>query len=71
MELNIPEIFAALNAFYASGDQEKLKPIRSMPGDRQPRGCVGCGACMAQCPEHIDISGAMLKADALLRETEK
>lgn len=71
MELDIPGIFAALNAYYASGDLEKLDKILAMPGDRQPKGCVGCGACMAQCPEHIDISGVMLKVSAQLRELEK
>ncbi len=71
MELNIPEIFAALNAYFASGDREKLNAILDMPGDRQPKGCVGCGSCMNQCPEHIDISGFMLKAASLIREIEK
>lgn len=71
MELDIPEIFAAMNAYYASGNPEKLEVILAMPGDQQPRGCVGCGACMAQCPEHIDISGIMLKVASQLRELEK
>lgn len=68
MELKIPEIFAALNGYFASGDRGKLAPILEMPGDRQPKGCVGCGACMERCPEHIDISRFMLKAAELLRE---
>lgn len=71
MELNIPEIFAALNAYFASGDREKLKPILELPGDRQPKGCVGCGSCMAKCPERIDIAGFMLKTSSLIGELEK
>lgn len=71
MELDIPEIFAALNAYFASGVEEKLGAILAMPGDRQPKGCVGCGECMGKCPEDIDIPGVMLKASALLYELEK
>lgn len=71
MELNIPEIFGALNAYFASGDREKLFPILALPGDRQPKGCVGCGQCQKNCPEHIDISGWMLKACPLLRSVEE
>lgn len=71
MELDIPTVFTVLNAYFASGDVEKLQPIHSMPGDRQPKGCVGCGECLGHCPEHIDIAGWMLKGAALLKSLEK
>lgn len=71
MELDIPGIFASLNAYFASGNEAALSHILTLPGELQPKGCVGCGACMERCPEHIDISGFMLKAAQLLRELEK
>lgn len=71
MELNIPYIFTALNEYFASGDQEKLAPILELPGEQQPRGCVGCGLCQERCPEHIDASGWMLKARTLLESVER
>ena len=28
------------------------------PEDKWPDKCIGCGACAAVCPQHIDIPGA-------------
>lgn len=70
MELDIPAIFAMLNAYYASGDMTSLRGILDIPGDRQPKGCVGCGECLSHCPESIDIPGIMLKAAAQIRSLE-
>lgn len=68
MEIRIPEIFVHLNAYFASGATEKLDPIRQLPGDQQPKACVGCGQCNALCPEQIDIAGWMLKGSGLLEK---
>lgn len=60
MMLDIPAILAHYNAFCASGSDQDLAPLLSLPGDKQPKGCVGCGVCMEACPQGIDIPGIML-----------
>lgn len=60
MMLDIPSILQHYNAFCESGDEGALLPLRELPGDRQPKGCVGCGVCMDACPQGIDIPGIML-----------
>lgn len=71
MEIRIPEIFEHLNAYIVSGDSKALEPIENMPGDRQPRGCVGCEECLGKCPEHIDIPGWMLKTAKMMESIGK
>lgn len=65
MKLDIPEILACYNGFCASGDHQDLAPIAGLPGDRQPKACVGCGVCMDVCPQGIDIPGIMLKLSGM------
>ena len=60
MMLDIPIILEYYNAFAASGEDMDLLPLQELPGDRQPKGCVGCGVCMEACPQGIDIPGIML-----------
>lgn len=60
MMLDIPTILVSYNAFSASGEERDLLPLQDLPGDRQPKGCVGCGVCMDACPQGIDIPSIML-----------
>lgn len=66
MMLDIPTILEHYNAFCASGRKGDLLPLLELPGDRQPKGCVGCGVCMDACPQGIDIPGIMLKLSGVL-----
>lgn len=61
MELDIPACLKAYNEYALSGEPFALEPLLAMPGDRQPKACVGCGQCAGHCPQHIDIPGYMLK----------
>ncbi len=65
MELDIPYILSCLRRI-ERGEPEALAELRTLPGDQQPKGCVGCGHCAEQCPRHIDIPGCMLHLTELL-----
>ena len=36
------------------------------PEDKWPDKCIGCGACAAVCPQHIDIPGTLKEYDEML-----
>lgn len=49
-----------------------LKPsikekIKSLPQDKAPSNCLGCGACCEHCPQHIDIPLVMQRLTALTK----
>ena len=48
----------ALNYLQRMGSSEALADVRSLAGG-QPEDCVGCGACVAHCPQGIDIHAIM------------
>ena len=33
--------------------------LSSLPADKQPSACIGCGSCAAVCPQQIDIPGTL------------
>lgn len=66
MELDIPACLKAYNEYALSGEPFALEPLQAMPGDRQPKACVGCGQCAGHCPQHIDIPSYMLKLAAAM-----
>ena len=58
--INIPGSFSAYNASYAHGWFSGAWQYYAASAVRtsEPRlvsNCVGCGACAARCPQHIDI----------------
>lgn len=67
MELDIPYLLSCLQAM-ERGDGAAQAALLALPGDRQPKSCVGCGHCMERCPQHIDISGCMLHLTGLLMD---
>ena len=59
--LNIPHIIAAYNQLRAgsSGGFIARMMVNTLPEGQRPEDCIGCGACAAVCPQHIDIPGVM------------
>lgn len=58
--LNIPMLIEAYNdvRFSASGTTVSMF-MDSLPADKLPSACIGCGACAAICPQGIDIPAAL------------
>ena len=55
--VDIPKTFAILNnASLYDGKEKGHDNFEAMvKTGKDPRNCVGCGACEAQCPQHINI----------------
>ena len=68
MGLDIPKLLAAYNQKRAgaSGDFIASMIVGSLPEDKRPDACIGCGACAAVCPQAIDIPAALADFAALL-----
>ena len=58
--LDIPRLIKLYNehAFTGGGFIAPMA-LRSVPQEKQPNACLGCGACEAVCPQNIKISKAM------------
>lgn len=54
-DIAIPEIFALHNTRDATGDQRGAARAYRALGERDASKCIKCGACVEQCPQHIDI----------------
>ena len=63
--INIPGCFAAYNTSYAMGFIPGItlyltSTAANRPeGQSRPKNCVNCGACVKNCPQHIDIPGEL------------
>ena len=57
MQINIPEIFKAMNRqiMYNDLDGAKRQYGRAVDGRGKASECIQCGQCEAQCPQHINI----------------
>ena len=33
--------------------------VNTLPEDKRPDACIGCGSCAAVCPQQIDIPGTL------------
>ncbi|MBQ0165584.1 MAG: aldo/keto reductase [Treponema sp.] len=70
--VSIPDVFADFNNVAMSGKLEgdKKSPsewYRNMNKNGQGVSvCIGCGACVSKCPQHIDIPAELKKADSLI-----
>ncbi|MGN0988688.1 MAG: aldo/keto reductase [Eubacteriales bacterium] len=60
MGLDIPLLISAYNdlRFAPAGFTVGMQ-IDSMPEDKRPEACIGCGACAQICPQSIDIPSAL------------
>ena len=59
--LDIPFLLAMYNQMQITGKGDFIAPmaLSSLPADKQPSACIGCGSCAAVCPQQIDIPGAL------------
>ena len=66
MGVEIPRIFTAWNQYRITKNANNFKNAYSeIPNEAQAHNCVACGACMEQCPQHIQIPDLMTEiADA-------
>ena len=60
LELDIPRLLELYNEHVFTGGGF-LAPmvIETLPEEKRPGACLGCGACAAVCPQSIDIPGAL------------
>lgn len=56
-QINIPGIFTAYNEYLRFGDKGRLARMKD-----ELAKCIGCGACVQQCPQHIEIPEQLAKA---------
>ncbi len=69
-QIAIPDVFSAVNRYYIYDDLESAKAGYKFVLNRAPKAstCVECGACMAVCPQKINIIDELKKAVALIEE---
>ncbi len=58
-QLNIPFLIAEYNDMRFDHSMNIRMRIDSMPEDKRPSVCIGCGKCARICPQGIDVPGAM------------
>ena len=63
MGLDIPKLLAMYNQNVVTGEKDFISNmyVGTLPEDKRPNACIGCGACAAVCPQQIDIPGTMAK----------
>lgn len=63
MGLDIPKLLEMYNQNVVTGERDFISNmyVDTLPEDRRPSACIGCGACAAVCPQQIDIPGTMAK----------
>lgn len=66
-ELPIPELIALYNEHKITGGGF-LAPmaVASMPENKRPAACIGCGSCEQVCPQQIKISEMMREFSAMI-----
>ena len=62
MGLDIPKLLELYNEAIVTGGSGGFIPsmfVGTLPEDKRPSACVGCGSCAAVCPQQIDIPGTL------------
>ena len=60
-EIAIPDAFAMFNRAQLDGDGVRSQNEYRALGHRNQSGCIECGACVAACPQHINIPEELKK----------
>ncbi len=67
MGLDIPMLLAGYNDLKFSSAMTVKMQMDGTPADKWPDRCVGCGACSAVCPQHINIPETLKEFAEMLR----
>ncbi|HIZ46937.1 MAG TPA: aldo/keto reductase [Candidatus Olsenella pullistercoris] len=62
MGLDIPKLLELYNEAIVTGGSGGFIPsmfVGTLPEDKRPSACLGCGSCAAVCPQQIDIPGTL------------
>ena len=62
MGLDIPKLLELYNEATVTGGKGGFIPsmfVGTLPEDKRPGACIGCGSCAAVCPQQIDIPGTL------------
>ena len=59
MELNIPMLLAGYNDMKFQSSLTVAMQMDGTPKEKWPYNCIACGACVAVCPQQIDIPEVM------------
>ena len=62
MGLDIPKLLELYNEAMVTGGKGGFIPsmfVGTLPEDKRPAACIGCGSCAAVCPQQIDIPGTL------------
>ena len=64
--VDIPRIFAIYNDYKRTGNGwvAKTNYLKDTPAENRADNCVQCGACMEQCPQHIQIPDKLAEIHA-------
>ena len=60
--LDIPKLLEMYNEAIVTGGKGGFIPsmyVNTLPEDKRPDACIGCGSCVAVCPQQIDIPGTL------------
>lgn len=67
MGLDIPKLISMYNEVrFSTGGTTVSMYLDSLPEDKKPSACIGCGACAAVCPQKIDIPAAMVDFTSII-----
>ena len=67
--LDIPKLLEMYNEAIVTGGKGGFIPsmfVGTLPEDKRPDACIGCGGCAAVCPQQIDIPGTLAEFAAKL-----
>lgn len=66
--MDIPFLLSVYNDIRFAPVTNTAMRIDSLPDDKRPTACIGCGKCSQICPQKIDIPGAMKDFSAALEK---
>ncbi len=69
--VDIPKVFAVYNLARANENERRFMVVmdrysRYLDAASSPKNCVGCGKCVSECPQNIDIPKIMKEISVLL-----